>query len=433
MLGTTSGNGQGMEVSVAGSAKPSLYGRHTAAFSVRLGGKAANLLYETVRRSADPQVVICYTLEYLVLRPAYNLEIEIDFKETFAYCRKRIGINALVAKMDLDLLTQELINKGSITIKETDYTGDTSRSGPLVAEGGVLKIVRELLSSTLFQTVPIPTPNYRALPDSATQALGTALGTSQILSVGGDSPSRTPITAGSDLRVTYTPHGSVAAGAAIPLSVTVQAGTGVKPMRANVRWRVSKSGAYRDLVLNRSTGATPGANPATPDPAASNPTTSNPASATPRTRPAPAGGAASPPDTPPAGRGATPETAPSAATGTPPTPSGGPTPAPAGSTPPAPPEVESTFTGQVPAQPSGTAIEYYFSVEGTKGDAAISQTLPADQPETKPFTLTVDQPTVGCRGPEDPRDRRAAARVLPAGHGHHPAGHTDLQLHQERG
>ena len=110
------GSSDGMEVTVAGTAQPARYGRNTAVFSVKLSGKAANVLYETVRGSGDPQATVGYTLDYLALRPAYNLEVEIDFKETFEYCRRRIGVNALVAKVDLDLLTQELINSGTITV-----------------------------------------------------------------------------------------------------------------------------------------------------------------------------------------------------------------------------------------------------------------------------------------------------------------------------
>ena len=130
------GGPAGFQVSVAGSTKPSLFGRQNAVFSVRLGGKAAELLYESLRRSADPQAVVAYSLEFLALRPAYNLEVEIDFKETFDYSRKRLGVNALVAKADIDILTQELINTGRITIKEIDSTGNASGGSPIAGEGG---------------------------------------------------------------------------------------------------------------------------------------------------------------------------------------------------------------------------------------------------------------------------------------------------------
>src|SRR5262249_40436770 len=103
---SASGAPKNFEVSVAGSTKPSLFGDQRAVFSVRLGGKAANILYETLRKSGDPQAVVTYDLEFLALRPSYNLQVTIDFKQTFSYIRHRTGATRLSAAVDLDIMTQ---------------------------------------------------------------------------------------------------------------------------------------------------------------------------------------------------------------------------------------------------------------------------------------------------------------------------------------
>ena len=401
--GGTSDDTPGFEVSVAGSTVPALYGSNLAAFSVRLGGKAANVLYETVRRSGDAQAVVCYTLEFHALRAAYNLEVVIDFKETFDYCRKRVGVNALVAKVDLDLLTQELVNKGSITVKEVDYTGDTSRSSPLAAESGVLKLVQQLMSSTLFQPVPVPSPTYRALPDSASQALGTPAGLSSALVMGdGAATPHAPVTAGSDPQLTHTPPSTAASGAAVPLTVSVRATTATVT-RVDVRYRTRGTGeAFRDLPMTMGAGTAPpppvgGSTPpppsggTTPPPPAGGTTSPPPPAGGTTTPPPPAGGTTTPP--PPAG-GTTPP--PPAGGTTPPPPAGGTTPPPpAGGTtaPPASTAGTRTWTASIPAQPNGTVVEYYVTAQGTKAGAAITQTLPADRPETTPLSVTAGVPS----------------------------------------
>ena len=346
--GTASpGGAGGFEVSVAGSTQASLFGRQTAAFSVRLGGKAANVLYDTLRTSADPQAVVCYSLKFLALRPAYNLEVEIDFKETFEYCRRRVGVNALIAKADLDLLTQELVNDGRITVKEVNYTGRPGDGALLAGEGGVLKLVRDLLSPTLFQTVPVPTPTFRALPDSAGSVLEPPPGTKQIVSASGGAgeANRPPVKAGTDLELTHTPiPGGQVPGAPVELAVAVKAAPGVTIGSVKLLHRTKGAAAYQDLPLQR-TGPLPA--PVVPP-------------APPVVPPAPPG----PVKPPEAGVGDVP---------TPPPPTGD----------------QASFKGSIPGQPSGTTVEYWFQASGTRTSGAISQTLPAQQPEGQPLSYAV--------------------------------------------
>ncbi len=112
--GGATGEANGFEVQTVGSTKPSLFGKQTAVFSTRLGGKAAEILFNTLREQRDPQAVVTYHLQFNGLEPAYNLEIEVDFKRTFEHLRHRIGVNLLVAKADMDFLIQEAVNSRSL-------------------------------------------------------------------------------------------------------------------------------------------------------------------------------------------------------------------------------------------------------------------------------------------------------------------------------
>jgi len=58
----------------------------------------------------------------------------------------------------------------------------------------------------------------------------------------------------------------------------------------------------------------------------------------------------------------------------------------------------------VPGQPSGTTVEYYLRAEGLKGGVNLTQSLPAQQPETHPLSYTVGAPqpsaVTGLKVPE---------------------------------
>jgi hypothetical protein len=407
------GTPKGFEVTVGGSTKPSLSGRQAAVFSARLGGKAANLLFETLRSKADPQAVVLYDLQYLAVRPSYHLEVEIDFKETFSYLRHRIGLNLLVAAVDLDLMTQEMMNDGKITVREVDFTGRGNPGSPIAGEGGILKLVRDLMSQTLFTTVPMPTPEYRALPDSATRALESASGTKAFITTGEGTP-RTPVTVGSDLKITHTPlHAGQTPGGAVDVSATVEPATGVTGTTVKLLWRTpAGSGNFQELPMTRNTapgtpttppagGATPPAGGATPPAGGATPPAGG---ATP-----PAGGA-----TPPAGGARPPGGATPPAGGATP-PAGGATPPAGGATPPAggaspppssgihlssnpapgvslssgnPPAGDTTYTARIPGQPSGATVEYFIRATGTKAGAAVTQSLP-EAGNTAPLSYTV--------------------------------------------
>jgi hypothetical protein len=382
----SSGGATGFEVSVAGSTKPSLFGTQTAVFSVRLGGKAANILWETLRTNSDPQAVVTYDLQYRGITPAYHLEVTIDFKQTFSFLRQKIGINLLVAAADIDLMTQTMINEGTITVREIDFTGKGSENSPIAGEGGILKLVRDLMSQTLFMTVPIPTPEYRALPDSASKALETGGGTKAILTTGGDSSAKpAPASAGSDIKITTTPIAAgQTPGGQIDVTATVEAASGVTLGQVKALWRVQGSATFQEIVLQHATAARPAGTPPAGTPPAGTPPAGTPPAGTPPAGTPPVG--TPPVGTPPAGTppvGTPPAGTPPA--GTPPagTPPAG---TPLAGTPPA--GGDNSFTGKIPGQPSGTTVEYFIRATGTKSAATITQNLP-EKAENGPLSFVV--------------------------------------------
>jgi len=172
MFGSTGGENQAVDFTVAGSSKPSLMGKQTAVFSLRLGGKEAQIMWALLKNGSQTQVAINYDLEYLGVMPAYHLEITVDFKATEDYWQHHIDADfnlesnslKIVSNNDIDLIMRDLVNKGAITIKEVDFTSDGTGASALGSDNpDKMKIVRDLLSPTLFDATAIPREDYNVL------------------------------------------------------------------------------------------------------------------------------------------------------------------------------------------------------------------------------------------------------------------------------
>jgi len=172
MFGSTGGENQAVDFTVAGSSKPSLMQKQTAVFSLRLGGKEAQIMWALLKNGSQTQVGINYELNYLGVMPAYHLEITVDFKATEDYWQHHIDADfnleskslKIVSNNDIDLIMRDLVNKGAITIKEVDFTRDGTGASALGSDNpDKMKIVRDLLSPTLFDASAIPKEDYNVL------------------------------------------------------------------------------------------------------------------------------------------------------------------------------------------------------------------------------------------------------------------------------
>ena len=166
-----------MEIEIVGSGKPCLTGNHQSAFNLRLGGNAAQIVYDLLNNTPQTQMAVFYEMEYLGVTPAYNVEITVDFKATEKYINNNIDLDfdleakdknlKVLVEADIDSVIQELVNNGSITIKETDYT-----EGNRFNEGVTNKVelIKTLLGTELFNPTIMPTSPNAILKDTMNSA-----------------------------------------------------------------------------------------------------------------------------------------------------------------------------------------------------------------------------------------------------------------------
>ena len=183
------------QVKIVGSQKPSLYGKQTAVFSVRLTGKDADIMYQMLNISKkdkdgdasaekddkyiNSHIAVVYDLTYKGIAPAHYVKITIDFHAVEDYWNHHVNANVnfnyagkespkagketdtskfsipVVLSADLDFMYRDLINDGAIVVQQIDYTGNDVGS-PLEGDPSAIKLVKELMSAELFEATAAP-------------------------------------------------------------------------------------------------------------------------------------------------------------------------------------------------------------------------------------------------------------------------------------
>jgi hypothetical protein len=112
---------------VYGTSKPSLLGGNRATFGVMMDHEGA-LLMEAALKSGISPIGVIYDLEYLGMRPAFNVKITADYKRIYNHLEMQFGIRGgvgpITAAVDIGMAWQKLREDGSIKVEVTNFTDD---------------------------------------------------------------------------------------------------------------------------------------------------------------------------------------------------------------------------------------------------------------------------------------------------------------------
>ena len=81
--------GPNFVVAINQPAKPAMFGNHQAAFSVMLGPDGVTVLEKAMQGELSP-IGIVYSLEYLALRPAYNVAINVNWERVQKHIEEHV-------------------------------------------------------------------------------------------------------------------------------------------------------------------------------------------------------------------------------------------------------------------------------------------------------------------------------------------------------
>lgn len=144
--------------SILAAAQPSLDQDNRAIFSLSLSEIGAAFFMNVLNNDINARPVgVVYTLDYVGLLPAYDLEITIDVKSCYDYTRTRFTLGTLLFQADIDNIVEELKSKDSITVKEVARTLDLSKPEAIrERQNHIDQLVKELATGTLFQPSLVP-------------------------------------------------------------------------------------------------------------------------------------------------------------------------------------------------------------------------------------------------------------------------------------
>lgn len=149
------------------AAKPALFGDNQAAFSVALDQAGVTVLEEAMKGELSP-IGIVYSLDYLALRPAYNVSVSVDWDRVQKHLNEKFSVNTLFFSSDIETTVDKLIEDRSIQINvDTFVPEDGDETGVLGRRDRAVEDIREMITSSFFTASLDPVKEQKDGADTA--------------------------------------------------------------------------------------------------------------------------------------------------------------------------------------------------------------------------------------------------------------------------
>jgi uncharacterized protein YaaQ len=133
------------------AAKPALYGNNQAAFSVSLDASGVTVLEKALQGELSP-IGIVYSLDYLALRPAYSVRLEVDWERVQKRLDEQFGVDAIFVSTQIDKAVDELIDKRVIVLEVDTFVPEgEDTSGIIGRRDQAVNEVREMITNAFFE------------------------------------------------------------------------------------------------------------------------------------------------------------------------------------------------------------------------------------------------------------------------------------------
>ncbi len=172
-------------VKIQGTGKPSLFGDENATFSVQLDQDGTTIVEKALQGELSP-VGIVYSLDFLALRPAYSVRVNIDWNRVQKHLDESFSVDVLFFSSDVDKVVDQLIENRTIVIEADTFVPEGDDTKDIMARRDqALAEVRDMIKSTFFESsIQPPKPGE---PDGWDKAATFANEISRIAVSGGAS------------------------------------------------------------------------------------------------------------------------------------------------------------------------------------------------------------------------------------------------------
>lgn len=132
-------------------AKPALYGDNQASFSVALDESGVVVLEKALQGEMSP-IGIVYSLEFLGLRPAYSVRLNVDWDRVQKHLDEQFSTSVFLFSSDIQTVVDELVENRAIVIEtDTFVTEDEENSGIIGRRDQALNEARDMITETFFE------------------------------------------------------------------------------------------------------------------------------------------------------------------------------------------------------------------------------------------------------------------------------------------
>ncbi|MCP8937643.1 hypothetical protein NK718_03890 [Alsobacter sp. SYSU M60028] len=168
------------------AAKPSLFGDNAAAFSVQLDQYGAAVMEQALKTEMAP-VLVVYSLDYAILRPAFSVRLHIDWDRVQDRLDEQFGHEGLFDSVQIGEAVDKLVENQAIVLEMDNFVpeaGDEGQSNAAKFEAAKAR-VQEMITSAFFQPSLQPDRPRPDGWDKATELIGDLNRMGQQAAMGG--------------------------------------------------------------------------------------------------------------------------------------------------------------------------------------------------------------------------------------------------------
>jgi hypothetical protein len=137
--------------------KPALYNDNQAVFSVQLSANGVTVLDEALHGAMTPMAII-FDLDYVALRPAFQVKLNIDWDRVYHFVDKMTGVDGLFVSTEIDKAISDLKDQRVIVMESDIFVPDGEDAANVVSDfTRAENEVREMFTDAFFKPSIEPT------------------------------------------------------------------------------------------------------------------------------------------------------------------------------------------------------------------------------------------------------------------------------------
>ncbi len=186
-VATPAGAGsQNFVLKIDHNAKPALYGSNQAAFSVKLDQDGFTVMQQCLDGEILP-VAIIYSLDFLGLRPAYNINLKVDWDRVQKHMDESFSAGFIFASAEIGSAVDELVDKRAIVLESDTFVAESDDTkGIIDRRDAALAQVRNMITEAFFNvSLPPWTPEKKSDWERGLEAVGKLAAQQSAMAAGG--------------------------------------------------------------------------------------------------------------------------------------------------------------------------------------------------------------------------------------------------------